>query len=373
MAEDTEDGVEGAFKCLVSITERSGNLRKDLKKEILEAVSNLRHYFTQLQTNLECKKETNKVLESEVKACKEEIDRLRNWASSSSGQVAPSRDRERKETTTACQVPAPAGGAGKLYADVLRSEARKEKRYRLTVTTKTNHSGDAIKDIIKTSVNPTSIKVGICAIKTLRDGRVIMETKSKEDIELLCTNINDKCSQLLDANIQKPRNPRLVIYNIPEEVNLENIEQIITTQNPELGLNEGEVAPKFTYRGKRNAMNMVIEVSSQTRQKILSTKLKVGWHICNTRDYIVVTRCYKCSRYNHKAKDCKGEQTCPHCMGDHNIKACTAPTCDYKCVNCANYNKYNGSAKVRENHSSMDKTCPSLQTTIQKYKQNTEY
>ena len=58
MAEDTEDGVEGAFKCLVSITERSGNLRKDLKKEILEAVSNLRHYFTQLQTNLESKKKT---------------------------------------------------------------------------------------------------------------------------------------------------------------------------------------------------------------------------------------------------------------------------------------------------------------------------
>jgi len=36
MADDTEDGVEGAFKCLVSIIERSGNLRKDLKKEILE-------------------------------------------------------------------------------------------------------------------------------------------------------------------------------------------------------------------------------------------------------------------------------------------------------------------------------------------------
>jgi hypothetical protein len=244
--------------------------------------------------------------------------------------VASSRDRERKETTTACQVPASAGRAGKLYSEVVQTAARREKRYILTVTTKTNHSGDAIKDIIKTNVNPTSIKVGICAIKSLRDGRVIMETKSKEDIELLCTNINDKCSQLLDANIQKPRNPRLVIYNIPEEVNLENTEQIITTQNPELRLNEGEVTPKFTYRGKRNATNMVIEVGPQTRQKILSTNLKLGWHICNVRDYIVMTRCYKCSRFNRKAKECIGEQTCPHCMGDHNIKACTAPTCDYK-------------------------------------------
>jgi hypothetical protein len=60
-------------------------------------------------------------------------------------------------------------------------------------------------------------------------------------------------------------------------------------------------------------------------------------------------------------------------MGGHNIKECTTPPSDYKCVNCVNYNKYNGNAKVSENHSSMDKTCPSLQTMIQKYKINTEY
>jgi len=39
----------------------------------------------------------------------------------------------------------------------------------------------------------------ICA---LRDGRVIMETKSKEGIELLCININEKCSQLLESNTE---------------------------------------------------------------------------------------------------------------------------------------------------------------------------
>jgi hypothetical protein len=54
------------------------------------------------------------------------------------------------------------------------------------------------------------------------------------------------------------------------------------------------------------------------------------------------------------------------------VKACTAPPCDYKCINCVNY-KHNGSAKVRENHSSMDKTCPSLQDVIRKDKINTEY
>ena len=123
------------------------------------------------------------------------------------------------------------------------------------------------KNIIITSVNPTSMQVGISALKSLRDGRFIMETKSKEDIELLCTNINDKCSQLLEANIQKPRNPRIVIYNIPEELNVENAEDIIQTQNPELMLNAGQVVPKFTYRGKRNAQNMLIEVGPKHARK----------------------------------------------------------------------------------------------------------
>jgi hypothetical protein len=50
----------------------------------------------------------------------------------------------------------------------------------------------------------------------------------------------------------------MVIYNIPEEVDMENAEGIITTQNPELMLSAGDVVPKFKYGGKQNAMNMVI-------------------------------------------------------------------------------------------------------------------
>jgi len=125
------------------------------------------------------------------------------------------------------------------------------------------------------------MKVGICTLKSLRDGRVLMETKSKEEIELLYADINEKCSQLLEVNVQKPRNPKLVIYNIPDEVTVENTEEIITNQNPELTLNTEEVKRKFVYRGKRNTKNLVAEVDPQTQQKIFNTKLKIGWHICH--------------------------------------------------------------------------------------------
>ena len=53
---------------------------------------------------------------------------------------------------------------------------------------------------------------------------------------------------------------------------------------------------------------------------------KIGWEICNAADYLVPKRCYKCSRYNHRHYECKGEDTYPHCTGKHKMKECTAET-----------------------------------------------
>ena len=375
MADDVNEGVESALKCLVSVTERSCNLRNDLKKDILEAVSSLRNYFVKVQTNLEAKTAAHKVLEKQVKEGKDEIQRLRDIARSHTRQEAPSLDPVPRQTTGARQVLPPDGKARKLYAEVAKTktEGSAEKRYRLLAKSKTNHSGEEIKNIIRTSINSTSMKVGICAFRSLRDGRVLLETKSKEEIELLHTNIKDKCCQLLDVNIQELRKPNIVIYNVPEEVTIENAEEIISTQNPELNLNTGDVKPKFIFRGKRNTRNLVIEVGSQTRLNIFNTKLKIGWHICNTEDYVVVNRCFKCSRYNHKASNCRGVETCPLCTGGHKLKECSASSSEYKCINCVNFNKYSGNTKVCENHSSLDKSCPSLQAVIMKYKLNTDY
>jgi len=37
------------------------------------------------------------------------------------------------------------------------------------------------------------------------------------------------------------------------------------------------------------------------------------------------------------------------------------------------YNRYNKMGKIGENHSSLDKNCPSMQAVLEKYRQNTEY
>jgi hypothetical protein len=54
-----------------------------------------------------------------------------------------------------------------------------------------------------------------------------------------------------------------------------------------------------------------MEVSAQTRKLLLHKKVKLGWQIYKIEDYVVATRCYKCSRFDHRARDCRGEETCP--------------------------------------------------------------
>jgi len=55
MADKEDQHVENAFDILVSITEKSGNLRKDLRQDILQSVSTLRKVFVEMKTQLENK------------------------------------------------------------------------------------------------------------------------------------------------------------------------------------------------------------------------------------------------------------------------------------------------------------------------------
>ena len=119
------------------------------------------------------------------------------------------------------------------------------------------------------------------------------------------------------------------IHNIPEEINTDNIEDTLIAQNPDIGIVKGEITPKFTYETKRHTRNIVAEVGSQTRKKLIHNKVKLGWINCNIEDYLVATRCFKCSRFNHKMRDCRGSETCPLCAGNHNLKDCKAQPADF--------------------------------------------
>ena len=126
-------------------------------------------------------------------------------------------------------------------------------------------------------------------------------------MEVICSNINDKCVSELVAMGTKLRNPRLIIYNIPDEVTLDNAKEAAIEQNSEMDIIGGDIAPKFTFKDKKQNNHLVIEANSQTWKKLIDRKVKIGWNICMNEHYIKVNRCFKCNKFNHRATDCKGQ------------------------------------------------------------------
>jgi len=209
-------------------------------------------------------------------------------------------------------------------------------------------------------------------VKTIRDRSLLIETESEEESNILLTEIRNKLGEKMDIYQNKLRNPRIIIYSVPEETTADNIGATIKAQNPEIITKDETIEAKFTFKNK-GRYNIVMEVGPQTCKQILQAKLKIGWNICKAADYLVPVRCYKCSRFNHKHYECKGENTCPHCTGTHKMKECTATSNDQKCINCIVYNRHSNDGKINEDHSAMSKDCPSLQAVLKRYRENIQY
>jgi hypothetical protein len=75
---------------------------------------------------------------------------------------------------------APSAGAdAKLYSEALGLKFNL-KRFKLTVKPKENQSPETIKGLSKSKKNPIKIKVGINTLKSLKNGKVLIETILKK-------------------------------------------------------------------------------------------------------------------------------------------------------------------------------------------------
>jgi len=55
------------------------------------------------------------------------------------------------------------------------------------------------------------------------------------------------------------------------------------------------------------------------------------------------------------------------------MRECKARRTEYRCINCITYNKFNQNKTVKEDHSALDRKCPSMQAMVEKYRQKKAY
>jgi hypothetical protein len=133
MADEVDLQLESALSTLLNITEMSGNLRKDLKQDIVDSVSILRSIFANLKNSAEEHVAQITQLEREVNKAKAELHQSR--VANLPARAQPSRGGTGQTPLTSAinQQPSSDGGK-KLYSEVLSSCL--DKRYKLTVKSK---------------------------------------------------------------------------------------------------------------------------------------------------------------------------------------------------------------------------------------------
>jgi hypothetical protein len=65
------------------------------------------------------------------------------------------------------------------------------------------------------------------------------------------------CGKELEVSMPKRRNPRLIIYNVPDKLRIENATKLTMKQNSETCIEEEDITPRYLFKDKRKANNSV--------------------------------------------------------------------------------------------------------------------
>jgi hypothetical protein len=111
------------------------------------------------------------------------------------------------------------GGTRKRYSDVVADTLQcnsfyPSKIYNLFVKSKNNQSAEYTRTLLKSKVNPTQMKVGISALKSLKNGQLLIESEKKSDLGKVCKKINEVCGKELESYMLKLKSPRVIVFNV---------------------------------------------------------------------------------------------------------------------------------------------------------------
>ena len=150
-AAGSEDAVKEALNVLINVTEKSGNLRNDLWKDILGAVSNLRKEFAKLKCEVQDKNKL--ILNLEMKAS-ETNSSLRPLEIGCAGvKEATSPRFPVNWKVSDWNVPPSGGRPKKLYSDVVAGSSgnvpHENKMFKLFVKSKNNQNAEYTRALLK--------------------------------------------------------------------------------------------------------------------------------------------------------------------------------------------------------------------------------
>lgn len=232
----------------------------------------------------------------------------------------------------------------------------KKKQVPLVLKPKEKQGLEKTKEDLNNNVDPINFKV--TSVENRKNGTIVIQSENPEEREKLKTTIANEMSENYEVRIPKEVNYHVVITDMNFKYTEIEIEEKIKRQNQIMEKCKMEIVQIYeTKRYNGKIFNAKIKMDYESFVNAISAeKLNIGWERCRVYDGTSITKCYKCQGYNHKAVDCKNQEICYKCHGQHKSKDCNEEIVK-KCVNCIKANNIL-KLNLKYDHCTNDRKCP---------------
>lgn len=231
------------------------------------------------------------------------------------------------------------------------------------------HSKKTMEEIAKT-VDKSQLKV--CSTRNVRNGGIVLCCDNKTETMKVKQMVRDKLGDEYDVVLPAIKNPRLRITNVDPDIPDAIIIDELKKNNEEINEFEMELVTIIPKKMRGSISNdIIVEVNSNIYKNLLELGvLSLPWRECRIFEHFYLKRCFKCCGFSHIAAECKNDQCCSKCGGNHKHNNCRSnKIC---CVNCKTANnQYNSSLDTR--HHAWSKDCAIIQRRITRLRTKIEY
>ncbi|KAG8212655.1 hypothetical protein J437_LFUL019384 [Ladona fulva] len=260
------------------------------------------------------------------------------------------------------------------YADKVKhlQQESKEKKEVVIEATDETQAGDAkaIKQILQRTINPAAENIRIEGMRTVGKKRVVIQTTTQEEKDKITQGVLKQKLEDQGLKVQslKKEEPKVIVFSIDRTMDKEEFRKNVYKQNfKDHNITEEDFKKGFRYaftKGRRdtNYCNLVFQVTPEVRDILITKeKLYAGWMSHYIKDYLGVTRCYKCQGYGHSAQFCREKMDiCRHCSKPgHTVANC--PNKEKK-ETCANCHRFGHDA----DHPTNSRDCPAYRFALEK-------
>ena len=254
-------------------------------------------------------------------------------------QLKTKKEHQAMSYASAASKPALNKTSANQGLEEIHNQIKQRKTATLFIT-KEGKDGKKVQQEFTRICKPIQNKIKIVAMRTTAK-TLIVETSTEVDSAKI---LNDQqITNEFKCERTRKRRPMVIIYDVPAELQEEELMNTIYRQNYEDTMTRDQfntnIKPRFKTGPKnKSVLNYVMEIDPNMRKDLIQQgRLFIGYRAVKVKDYIVVPLCTKCQDLGHATKFCpKTKNICAQCGNEGHLRKDCQHKDKINCIPCTN-------------------------------------